>query len=240
MMNLRILLAEHNRYRARLMSGEISEKLPSSITTVAHTVRAAWHELQDRQFDLAIIGLDPNDKNELSHIKQIRRARPRLPLIVVGDNDPELAARATAFAGADGYVTRDDGFPGNLPDLIERLCRHYGQAAHAAGEPRPKQDPKADLIRITAGTLYHEINNPLMTILGMTELILSQSRLHDPEVLRKVRVVRLSAQRIQSILAGLSEITDPAIRETPSGRMIDTRASGGRGVPAERRVPPED
>jgi signal transduction histidine kinase len=84
-------------------------------------------------------------------------------------------------------------------------------------------------VRITAGTLLHEVRNPLMSILGEAELILDHTEPHDTEVAGKVRAIRRSARRIQSILERLAAISDPCIKETASGHMIDSgMASPGR------------
>ncbi|MEW5995135.1 MAG: response regulator, partial [Candidatus Zixiibacteriota bacterium] len=203
--DLRILLAEDNRYRERLICREISERWPFATVAVVGTAAGTFQGLSDRSVDVAAISLDLPDCNCFELLKQIRRARPHLPVIAVGGTDEKQTASAAIRAGADEFLPATRSLYTVFPDAIERLCALRENLSDDAGQANQQLAEHADLVRITAGTLYHEINNPLMTILGMTELILNDGEPQDDNITGKVRAIRTSAERIRSILMRLSD-----------------------------------
>ena len=221
--DLKILLVEQNRYHTRLIIRELSEKYPGSSISVFGTANTALDELRRNAFDIAIIGLDLPDVDGLGFVQLIRKGNRHLPIIAIGDIKSKQAA---AEAGADECLAKDGFFHVALPDVIGKLySRLSADAKKRSSGGKLKQKEQAALIRVTAGTLYHEVNNPLMTILGMTELILNNGYECDPEIAKKLSIIRRSAQRIQSTLVKLSTISQPTIKETPLGKLIDPQES---------------
>jgi len=224
--DLRILLVEQDISQAHLISEKLTEKFPSSSISVLNNGHTALEELRRNTFDIAIIELDLPDVDGLGFVELIRKENHNLLIIVTGDYRSEQAIVEAVKAGADEYLTRNASFHLVLPEAINRLCaRHELGADERRYVKNLKQQEQANLIRITAGTMYHEINNPLMTILGMTELILDNGYDCDHEVTKKLRIIRKSAQRIQITLTRMSLISEPTIKETASGKMIDPRMS---------------
>ncbi len=216
-------LVEQNRYHARLMAGGLLEKYPSSSISIFSCGQTALSELRRNEFDIVIIGLDLPDVDGLGFVQLIRKEAPHLPIVVIGDAPSEQAA---VEAGADEYLAKDGFFHVALPDIIGKLhSRHSSDAKRRCSGEKLKEKEQAALIRVTTGTLYHEVNNPLMTILGTTELILNNGYECDREVTKKLRIIRRSAQRIQSALTKLSTISRPTIKETPLGKLIDPQKS---------------
>jgi len=223
---LKILLAEPNRYQARLISGELSEKFPSSLISVRSCGQAALGELRRATFDIAILSLDLPDVDGLAFVELLRKENPGMLIIVTGESAPHLTAAKAVQAVSDAYVTMNNSVYSTLPEIIHKLSSRSTAGAKKQDYFDELQRPQlADLIRITAGTLYHEINNPLMTILGMTELILGNGCERIPAVAKKLRIIQRSARRIQSTLTRMSAISHPAIRETVSGKIIDPKQS---------------
>jgi CheY-like chemotaxis protein len=225
--DLRILLVEQNRHHVRLIVRELSEKYPSSSISAFGAAHTALDELRREVSDIAIIGLDLPDVDGLGFVQLIRKENRYLPIIAIGDTKSKQAAAEAAEAGADEYLAKDGFFfYATLSDIIGKLYSRLSADANRrrSGE-KLKQKEQAALIRVTTGTLYHEVNNPLMTILGMTELILNNGYECDREVAKKLRIIRRSAQRIQSALTRLSTISRPTIKETPLGKLIDPRKS---------------
>jgi CheY-like chemotaxis protein len=208
------------------MAGELLGKYPSSSISVFSCGQTALSELRRNAFDIVIIGLDLPDVDGLGFVQLIRKENRHLPIVAIGDTPSEQAAAEAGKAGADEYLARGSCFPSALLDVIGKLyARRSSDAKRRSSARELKQKEQAALIRVTAGTLYHEVNNPLMTILGTTELILNNGYECDREVAKKLRIIRRSAQRIQSTLTRLSIISQPTIKETPSGKLIDPQKS---------------
>ncbi len=223
---LKIALVESSRYHARLIAGELAERLPGSSISVFGCGQTALGELRRRRFEIAIIGLDLQDVDGVGFIKLLRRDLSDLPIIAIGDSTAKRIGEDAIASGANEFYARDVFRHDNLVRMVNRLCRAARRKPIGRRSPiRPEEKNQVDLIRVTASTLRHEINNPLMTILGVTELILDNGYQCDREVTRKLRIVRRSAQRIQSVLSRLSRISQPEIRDTPTGKLIDPRKS---------------
>ena len=224
--DLKIALVEQNRYHARLIVGELSQKYPSNSISVFSCGQTALNELRRNPFDIAIIGLDLPDVDGLGFIELIRKENRHLPIIAIGDIKSKQVAVEVLEVGADEYLAKDSSFPSALPNIINKLSsRRAADEKELGSAEKLKKKEQANLIRLTADTLYHEVNNPLMTILGMTELILDNGYECDREVAKKLRIIRRSAQRIQFALTRLSTISQPTIKETPLGKLIDPKKS---------------
>jgi DNA-binding NarL/FixJ family response regulator len=224
--DFKILVVEPNQYHARLIQRELSETYPSSIITVVSSAHAALGELRRDTFDTAVIGLNLPDVDGVGFVELVRKENSNLPIIVTTDSSSNQAGAAAAKAGANEYLSKDSSFHQVLSRLVNQVYRRWESAKKQCKlDAKQKSQEQADLIRITAGTLYHEINNPLTTIIGMSELILNNGYECDREIAKKVKIIRKSAQRIESSLARLSTISRPTIKETASGRMIDPQKS---------------
>jgi CheY-like chemotaxis protein len=237
---VKILVIEPNKYHARLIERELSETFDPGSSVVFSTAYAALEELRRSAFDVVIMSLDLPDVDSVGFVSLIRKENRSLPIIVTADgNNSEAASQQSlppdatgrqaaevAKAGADEYLVKDVSFHRALPRLIVEVIQRRSSVAECRrGEPQQRQRESADLVQITARTLYHEINNPLMTILGMCELLLNNGEEHSPEVTKKIKIVKRSAQRIQTTLDKLSAIAHPTIRETASGKLIDVQKS---------------
>jgi PAS domain S-box-containing protein len=85
---------------------------------------------------------------------------------------------------------------------------------------------RVDAITETAISVNHEINNPLCSILGYTQLILMDRDSLDAEVVRKLEGIERQIIRIQEIADKLGRINRPVLKEYVGGsRMLDMEHS---------------
>jgi signal transduction histidine kinase len=75
-------------------------------------------------------------------------------------------------------------------------------------------------INETAISINHEINNPLCSILGNTQLMLMEGERLDPRMVKKLHCIEKQIERIQGVAKRLSRITRPAVKEYVGGRMM--------------------
>lgn len=101
----------------------------------------------------------------------------------------------------------------------------------AARQELVKAERLATVTRLSI-SLQHEINNPLTSVLAITQALLIRIKKGDDIplslVIEKIRTVQEEAERIKALLKKLSGISDPIIREyMPGVEMIDINASQG-------------
>ncbi|MFZ1684287.1 MAG: histidine kinase dimerization/phospho-acceptor domain-containing protein [Candidatus Zixiibacteriota bacterium] len=74
----------------------------------------------------------------------------------------------------------------------------------------------------TAVTINHEVNSPLMAILGNVSLLLRDTSNLDKSLTRKLRNIEKAAKRIQYVTARLLRVTKPISIEYIDGvQMLD-------------------
>ncbi|HEX9751348.1 MAG TPA: histidine kinase dimerization/phospho-acceptor domain-containing protein [candidate division Zixibacteria bacterium] len=81
-------------------------------------------------------------------------------------------------------------------------------------------------VRETAAAINHEINNPLMAVVGNLELLLRRSDQLDDDTVKKLAKMQEAAERIRVVTQGLMRLRE--IRSVPypgGGRMIDIEGS---------------
>jgi DNA-binding NarL/FixJ family response regulator len=218
---LRILLIDINRCRSRLTAAELDGRLDRCSVTLLSDAHSAPDELRQTTFHVVIFSTDTLTGNGLETVRAIRAQHQRLPIIIIGNTAAKTVQARAARSGANRYLVRDSSLTDTLPEAVQQLTCPSQPTIKRRPSDEVSTDHQTDLIRITARTLYHEVNNPLMTILGVIELILDNCRHCDPDVARKIKIIRSSARRIQSTLSRLSNIKLPAIKDTVSGKMID-------------------
>lgn len=220
--DLQILLVEENKYHALLMEREIRQRYGDSSVVILRSGKEALEAVQTKSFDVAVVDFDMPDYAGLVFIELLRKDDVDLPVIAVTTDSSEQLAREASRLGIGELLVKDSSFHVTIPRLIGEVYRRRMLVLeNRALEERLKEKDHAELIRMTVGTLSHEINNPLMSILGTTELILDNGDKGDRELAKKLRVIQKSARQIQSSLKRLSRITEPGVRHTASGKMID-------------------
>jgi signal transduction histidine kinase len=219
----RILIVDRNRYHALLLDREIHHQIDSAVTTVFRNLTDAAEELRQNNYAVVVVdySLLQEAGVELSELTGSTTPEPATILAVSpGGIPPEIAPEKRSRTTV---VVKDSTFHLQIPPLIEYIERQGSFLRNGRPiRPRLSVRRKADMINITAGTLAHEINNPLMTILGVSELILSNGVDCPPEVFDKVKVIQKSARRIGAVLSHLASLSEPNFRATAVGNYIDT------------------
>jgi signal transduction histidine kinase len=223
---LRILLLEPNRYQALLIDRELSERFPTAVIARFTSGVEAKEELHRACYDVVIFDGDSLNCNPEELFFTARAANSAVVLIVLGSTATSDEVIAAASKWADELVNHEERQPDELADIIQKFESRWQEASEAAGllEARTRRA----IISLTVGTLAHEINNPLMAILGATELLLGENSRLSAGERQKIQIILESAQRIQSTLSELSNLRHPVVASTPVGPMINAQASSGR------------
>lgn len=233
--NLQVLVVCDDRAGAQLLVHEIRELFEGCDPAVCDPP-GALRMLEARSFDLAIIHVESGDDKVAEVVEAIRYLSADLPIIVSLPTDSSISASQLSVLGAVYYLARNNGYPKTVTTIIEEVLRTLADGStNWIGQDATKSDSQAEMMRTAAGTLSHEINNPLMAILGISELILTEGKKHNPDVARKITMIRKSAERIESSLKRLSNISEPSIRPTPAGAIVDIEPNRQTGKKRKTR-----
>jgi len=189
------------------------------------TARDSIQFMRSHRVDILIIDLLLPDMSGFELMELLRiEGVSALAIATAAHGNERLAADAIK-AGAREYIPMDHGFVRETTSVIEEMVWDLARKPAPRNEPTKAESDQAETMRVAANTLAHEINNPLMAIYGLSELILGQSQETNPDLARKVQIIATSARRIEAILRRLTDVAQPVMRETPSGRLIDTTSS---------------
>jgi len=221
---IRILLLQDNKYHALLIKRELGDKFPQCVVTTFQSAEFALDELRRNVYDIALIDYNPSWYEGLDYIRRLHREMPALKIILLASSDTNHLSEKALESGVTEFIIKKSDFQMDLASLIKKMgAPAVKKIKLKTGRKKYDSKEKNDIIELTVGTLAHEINNPLMTILGETELLLHNGYRLAPEIDRKVRVIEESAQRIRSALASLSGLSEPSLKETPTGTFIDLK-----------------
>ena len=221
--NLQILVVCNNHHDADLLVHEIGELFDRFDPVVCAQHEASGMVLEGC-YDLAIIHADDSDKAVAELVQSIRNLATELPIIVSLPLESDISTHEFSSFNAVYCLTRNNRDPKTVTTIIEEVLRPpVAGSADWIGNETASIETQAEMMRTAAGTLSHEINNPLMAILGISELILNDGKKHNPDVARKITMIRKSAERIESSLKRLSHISESSLISTPAGDIIDIK-----------------
>lgn len=218
-----ILLVEANRYQALLIGRELIEDFPECVIQKAKTVKLALKMVGQLSFDTIIVNCDHITPHDNNCLRMIRQLMPQVAIIALGKGGVTELSASQALNWANEYVSSDDRLAYKLPVAVKRHEKGLDPDPEYREERQALHDPVCSMIiRLTASTLAHEINNPLMAILGTTELLLEKGSVIAQSEVEKVRMIRESARRIESALGNLTDKVELSIEATPVGPLINS------------------
>jgi len=109
----------------------------------------------------------------------------------------------------------------------EELARKH-QALVETQERLIRSERLAAIGEIGVG-IRHEINNPLGTILGFVDLLLTQTDAFPEAARRKLEAIRRATIRIRDVVRRLEDIEDRSVEYVPGMQMTDLSGDGPPG-----------
>jgi len=129
---MKILLVDDHALVRRGVVHVLSEDLPDLTIVEKGTAQDAIEAVQSGQWDLVILDVNLPDKSGLDALKDIKRAYPSLPVLILSLYPEAHYARRALKAGASGYLTKDTA-PEEVTHAVKRILQggRYVSAALA-------------------------------------------------------------------------------------------------------------
>ena len=118
----------------------------------------------------------------------------------------------------DSISVQDENAAKSNAILPDKLVLHKGEDSIAVESKHDR-----DIIRATAATLGHEINNPLMTIYANAEMVLKENPVLSADTVDKIKRISDEVDRIKKTTDVLIDLERVLLKETPAGNMIDIK-----------------
>jgi DNA-binding NtrC family response regulator len=123
---MRILLIEDNRDHAELIQRSLHHGLPRVQVRLTSTAREAYRILRNGDFDLVLSDFYLPDAKGESHIRQLNKRAPEIPIVVITGQGDEKAAARSIKAGAEDYVVKTREVLAALPRILKRVVvKHH-------------------------------------------------------------------------------------------------------------------
>src|SRR5258708_5144087 len=115
----RILIVDDHPLIRRGIAGNLLEEFPQSVVLEAPDAVEAMKAVWDQPLDLVLLDLSLPGRSGLDVLKEIKAARPNLPVLILSMHPEGQFATRTLRAGAAGYLSKD-GPPATLIQAVRR------------------------------------------------------------------------------------------------------------------------
>lgn len=201
----RILLVGENRYQTLLLERELDSAFENAVIGVYHEFEAGMRELFNTRYDLVILDADPHIPDLERFCRTVQSVRKNQKLILLVETDRTYMAPVAEIGDAVRVVTKVTSFYRRVTtigrDMLGEQARPGRIVLHRPAEVLAEG---GDQVSPDISLLENDINNPLMTILGMTELLLQERGTYSIDARQKIQAIKHSAQRIKTTLSRLS------------------------------------
>jgi FixJ family two-component response regulator len=234
--DMHIALVEDNRFHAILFSQAVSEHFPDSTVSVYATGKEFLDTLKYASFDLVAVDYNLPDTDGMQILSAVRAERTDVPVIMITGVGSEQTAVEAMKSGASDYIAKNGDYGSTIPRVIRQACKKQQLIAkNRRLEDKAREAEKLETITTMASTLNHEINNPLMAILGNVELLLEDNAQGDQGTVAKLNMIEKSARRIRDITHQMANLMTTSVRQTPAGPMLKLKGASETAETTARR-----
>jgi len=117
---IRVLIIDDHAIVRRGLKALLSDELPGAAFGEASHAQQAMEELGREKWDVALLDITLPGRNGLDLLKELKAARPRLPVLVLSAHPEDQFALRALKAGAGGYLTKDSA-PEELVKAIRKV-----------------------------------------------------------------------------------------------------------------------
>jgi len=117
---MRILIADDHAVFRRGLKETLSETFAKIVFGEARTAQETFELAQREEWDVIILDISMPGRSGLDILDDLRRSRPRIPVLLLTMHPEQQFARRALKAGAAGYLTKDS-VPEELKEAIKRI-----------------------------------------------------------------------------------------------------------------------
>ncbi|MCU1318299.1 MAG: DNA-binding response regulator [Candidatus Acidoferrum typicum] len=117
---MRVLIADDHAVFRRGLKETIGEAFPKVIFGEAKTAQETVDCVRRQDWEIVILDISMPGKSGLDILDDVRRLRPKLPVLFLSMHPEEQYARRALKSGAAGYLTKDS-IPEELKEAVRRI-----------------------------------------------------------------------------------------------------------------------
>jgi two-component system invasion response regulator UvrY len=117
---MRILIADDHSVVRRGIRQILADAFGELVTGEASNAAEALEMIGNQDWDAVVLDISMPGQSGLEAIKEIRKSRPKLPILVLSIHPEDHFAARVFKAGASGYMTKETA-PEELVDAINRV-----------------------------------------------------------------------------------------------------------------------
>jgi len=117
---MKILIGDDHAVFRRGLKETLSEAFPKAVFGEARTAQETFELAQRQNWDVIILDISMPGRSGLDILEDLKRSRPRIPVLLLTMHPEQQFARRALKAGAAGYLTKDS-VPDELKEAIKRI-----------------------------------------------------------------------------------------------------------------------
>ena len=189
----RILIADdHPIVRSglvELITGSFDNVEFSEASSAQQTLEQVWKQ----DWELVILDISMPGRNGIEILKEVKKARPRIPVLILSMHPEEQFARRALKAGASAYLTKD-----SVPDEVVKALRRVLAGGRYVSNA---------LAEKLASDLHQEPERPVHEILSDREFQVLQMMASGKTVTEIAEELNLSVKTVSTYRARMLEKT---------------------------------
>jgi hypothetical protein len=199
------LIIESKQGYGRKLKRLLEKELGDCQVTVTNSALEALTELRNPIYDLLIIGHELQEAAIDDFISMLQNTGRKIPVLIIAHSgDMPLISQAESPESCI-FTIEANAVPQLLPLIAveaHKRCLLYRENQELKNELKKTQGNHK--ITEIALNCNHKINNPLMTILGNTQLLIRDCASCDNKTMTRLEKIEKAAKRIQEITLNLA------------------------------------
>ncbi len=211
----KILIIENDKKTAAGAASELKNNIKKVNIHICLTGCEGLKYLRRKSVDLVISESMLTDLNGFELISGMAELGGHWPTIII--STPGRGDEAVKYmrSGIYDYIVKDRDYPASLPKAARRaldLSYLFDEKRNIVKTNIEKDRHKA-LSKIMQ-VFNHEVNNPLMTIFGNIQLLLSKEKVEPAEMREKLEAIEDAARRIARVTAFLADFNNETQKDS--------------------------